>query len=370
MWCKDEDDFYSRRDRDKINRHVRIELPPPFSGDEKQSFLCWARQFEVAVRALTEGDGAASYNYELTRILPTRLSNAAFLLWDSLPHTVQADYTAAKDRLKEAFGQRQFIDRFRASLSARPRAPRESLEVYAAEISRLMDEAFPEYGERAQREEKFRRFLAGLDPVLRAKCHEQGATDLEEAVIIAGRCENARVAIKTDYTTVNATGSTNDGGAVAAVYSVTDNGELHRAVDRLTEEMRDMRMEMRYLSDENQKLMARVSSRAMDEWDGGRSQFNGRCQCVCGGRGCQSRVFDGARRGRSPERKFQHCDERTSDMDVRSYKDSRSPLSPARRSPSPGSRRWNSYEDDSRKRGVRFMSPSREERHYRSENGL
>ncbi len=372
MWSKDEDDLYSRRDCDKINRHVRIELPPPFSGDEKQSFLCWARQFEVAVRALTEGDGAGSYNYELARILPTRLSNAAFLLWDSLPNTVQADYTAAKERLKEAFGQRQFMDRFRASLSARPRAPRESLEVYAAEISRLVDEAFPEYGDRAQREEKFRRFLAGLDPVLRVKCHEQGATDLEEAVIIAGRCENARDAIKTDYMTVNAAGSTNDGGAVAAVYSVTDNGGLHRAVDRLTEEMRDMRMELRHLGDENQKLKARLSSRTIDEWDGSRPQFNERCQCVCRGRGCQSRFFDGARRGRSPERKFQHYDEHTSGMDGRGYKDSHSPLSPARRSPSPspGARRWNGYEDDLRKRGVRFMSPKGEERRYQTENWL
>ncbi|KAL0157406.1 hypothetical protein M9458_048652, partial [Cirrhinus mrigala] len=173
MWCKDEDDLFLRRDRDKINRHVRIELPPPFSGDEKQSFLCWAQQFEVSVRALTEGDGVASYNYELARILPTRLSNAAFLLWDSLPRTVQADYAAVKGRLKEAFGQRQFMDRFRASLSARPRAPRESLEVYVAEISRLVDEAFPEYGDRAQREEKFRRFLA-FSSVLGEAAHLRG----------------------------------------------------------------------------------------------------------------------------------------------------------------------------------------------------
>lgn len=367
MWCKEEDDLFPRRDRDKINRHVRIELPPPFSGSEKQSFLCWARQFEVAVKALTEGDDTASYNYELARILPTRLTSAAFLLWDSLPRTVQADYTAAKERLKEAFGQRQFMDRFRASLSARPRAPAESLEVYAAEISRLVDEAFPEYGERAQREEKFRRFLAGLDSVLRAKCHEQGATDLEEAVIIAGRCENARDAMKTDYITGNAAGSTtNDVGAVAAVYSVTDNGGLHRAVDRLTEEMRDMRMELRRLGDENQKLKAR----ARDEWDGGRSQFNGRCQCACRGRGCQSRVFDGAWRGRSPERTFQHCNEHASSIDGRNYKESHTPLSSTRRSPSPGPRRWNSYEDAPRKRGVHFMSPGREERRHRPENGL
>lgn len=174
------------------------------------------------------------------------------------------------------------MDHFRASLSARPRAPRESLEVFAADISRLVDKAFPEHGDRAQREEKFRRFLVGLDPVLRAKCHEQGATDLEEAVMIAGRCKNARDTVKTDYMAVGAA-SASDGGAVAAVYSVTDDGGLDRAVDRLTEEMRDMRMELRRLGDENQKLRARVSSRAMDEWDGGRSLSNRGCQCVCGG---------------------------------------------------------------------------------------
>ncbi|ROL52847.1 hypothetical protein DPX16_8410 [Anabarilius grahami] len=370
MWFKDENDFYSRRDRENINRHVKIELPPPFSGDEKQSFLCWTRQFEVAVRAITEGDGATSVNYELVRILPTRLAGAAFLLWDSLPAAVQGDYKTVKERLKEAFGQRQFMDRFRASLSARPRAPRESLEVYAAEIGRLVDEAFPEYGDKAQREEKFRRFLAGLDPVLRAKCHEQGATDLEEAVIIAGRCENARDSIKTDYMPVNAAYGNNDGGAVAAVHSVTDNGGLYRAVDRLTEEMRDMRMELMRLGDENQKLKARASPRAMDEWSGDRSQSSGMCQRVCGGRGCQSRVF-AVRRGRSPEKKsFQQHDEHTSGMDDRSYKDSYSARSPAKRSPSPSPRRWNSYENDSRKRGVRFMSPGGAERRNGPGNGF
>lgn len=67
-----------------------------------------------------------------------------------------------------------------------------------------MDEAFPEYGDKAQREEKLCRFLAGLDPVLMAKCHEQGATVLEEAVIIAGQCKNARDSIKIDYMPVYA----------------------------------------------------------------------------------------------------------------------------------------------------------------------
>ncbi|XP_035995289.1 tetratricopeptide repeat protein 21B-like isoform X2 [Fundulus heteroclitus] len=104
-----------------------------------------------------------------------------------------------KERPGAAFGQRQLMDRFRASLTARARAPGESLEVYAADVSRLVAEAFPDYGDVAQREEKFRRFLAGLDPALKAKCLEMGATDLEEALHVAERCENARAALQRDY---------------------------------------------------------------------------------------------------------------------------------------------------------------------------
>lgn len=368
MWCKEEFDFHPRRDGDKNSRHIRIDLPPPFSGDERQSFLCWARQFEVAVRALTEDDNGVSYSYELARILPTRLSNAAFLLWDSLPGAVQADYTAAKEKLKEAFGQRQLMDRFRASLSARPRAPRESLEVFAAEMSRLVDEAFPDYGDKAQKEEKFRRFLAGLDPVLRTKCQEQGATDLEEAVTIAGRCENARESIKTDYMTVNAAHSVSEEGAVAAVHSGKDNFGLYRAVDKLAEEMKEIRMELRRLGEENQILRTKACSRAMEECD---SQSNGMCRCCCGGRGCQSRVFDHARRGRSPERQsYQHSDKYKSGTDYHDSKGSYSGQFSSRRSPSPSPRRRNSYEDDSRKRGVRFMSPGAGERRSGPGNGL
>lgn len=65
------------------------------------------------------------------------------------------------------------------------------MEVYAADVSRLVTEAFPEYGAMAQREEKFRRCLAGLNPMLKAKCLELGATEVEEALTVAKRCENA-----------------------------------------------------------------------------------------------------------------------------------------------------------------------------------
>ena len=59
-----------------------------------------------------------------------------------------------------------------------------------------MAEAFPDYDRAASDGETFRRFLAGLDPALQAKCHEQGATDVEEALTIAGRCEWTRQGLR------------------------------------------------------------------------------------------------------------------------------------------------------------------------------
>ena len=44
--------------------------------------------------------------------------------------------------------------------------PNEPLEVFAAEIARLCQEAFPKYGKVAQNGERFRRFVAGLAPYL------------------------------------------------------------------------------------------------------------------------------------------------------------------------------------------------------------
>ena len=103
------------------------------------------------------GGTESDYDFEVVRILPTCLTKAAFLLWDSLPAAVQADYNAVKERLQEAFGQKHFLDCFRANIAARLRAPGESLDVYAAEISKLVLEAIPGYGDVALKEE-LRRF--------------------------------------------------------------------------------------------------------------------------------------------------------------------------------------------------------------------
>lgn len=186
------------------------------------------------------------------------------------------------------------MDRFRASLSARVRASGESLEVYAADVSRLVTEAFPDYGDIAQREEKYRRFLAGLDPALKAKCLEQGATDLEKSLQVAERCENARVAHQRDY--VSSAATYNDGAP--SVQSVSVSEGLQRAVERLTEVMYAMRVEMKNVHEENRRLRA---------WNNElrgrrpRSSSGGCCTCTCGEWGCQLKGSREDRRGRSPD---------------------------------------------------------------------
>lgn len=113
-------------------------------------------------------------------------------MWDSLPDAVKVNCNAVKEKLKEAFGRKLFQSDSQPAHLPHPEQHGRVLESYAAEISWLVVEAFPKYGDRALRKEKFRCFMAGLDPVLRTNCYKQGATDMEKAVIIAGWSENAR----------------------------------------------------------------------------------------------------------------------------------------------------------------------------------
>ena len=356
MWSADEDPFKpsaSMLGRYSPGGAVKIDLPAPFTGDGSQSFLSWARQLEVAVGA-TAGGGHGCTE-ELVRILPTRLSKSAFLLWDSLPDATKLDYAAIKERLGAAFGQRQLMDRFRASLSARVRASGESLEVYAADVSRLVTEAFPDYGGVAQREEKFRRFLAGLDPALKAKCLEMGATDLEEALHVVERCENARMTLQRDYVSTAAAAY---GGGGPSVQSVSVSDGLQRAVEKLTEEdMHTMRVGMKELCEENLRLRAGDADTRGRRF---RSPSGGGCNCTCGEWGCQLRGSCEEHRGRSPE---PGRSPRQGGFPSRGYRSDPSWMPsrpPGGRSPSPN---WRARredeprrrEDEPRRRGVHFL---------------
>ena len=312
---------------------VKVELPPPFCGDGRKLFATWIKQFEAA--AQTRGSMGRSFAATLAAVLPTRLDGAAFLLWDSLPPSVQCDFVSVKEKLNEAFGQKQFLLYFQTCVSARPRQANESLELYAADISRLVAEAFPEYDKTAQDGEKFRRFLAGLDPGLRAKCHEQGATDLEEALMVAGRCERARMALgvgaqASPYTpqTAPATVASLSSAGESGLDNTDMAGKLLCAVERITTRLDKLQMDV-----------VDLRARRQDGY-GPRRDQRSLCACDCGGIGCRSAAKEFTGGARSPQG--------TSSSFSTSHRGSRSPQ-----------RGRFSGEQPEWRRGVRFLSPQR-----------
>lgn len=117
MWkCVEDSLGYNVRHRDRSPATSRSNFHPILLGRKGNIF---PRHYELAVKTLVGGN-AGDYDYELARILPTRLTKAAFPMWDSLPAAVQNDYSAVKEKLK------------------------------------LVQEAFPGCGEIAHREGKFR----------------------------------------------------------------------------------------------------------------------------------------------------------------------------------------------------------------------
>uniref|UniRef100_A0AAV2J093 Retrotransposon gag domain-containing protein n=1 Tax=Knipowitschia caucasica TaxID=637954 RepID=A0AAV2J093_KNICA len=330
--------------------NIRVDLPAAFCGDGRKLFATWIKQFEAAVRAQTRGDGR-SYAASLTALLPTRLDGAAFLLWDSLPSSVQCDFERVKEKLNEAFGQKQFLLYFQTCVSARPRGASESLELYAADLSRLVAEAFPEYDKMAQNGEKFRRFLAGLDPGLRAKCHEQGATDLEEALMIAGRCERARMALGVGLQSgpgshpAPATVASLSAAEGTALGTSGVTGKLLGAVERLTDRMDKLQMEV-------------VNLRAQRSDHTPRTSQGFPCACECGGFGCRSsaREHRVECNGRAPR----YGSRNNREWSPQAQEDrGAAPDYPHRREEDETPRRGRFSVEPEWRRGVRFLSPAR-----------
>ncbi|XP_071944415.1 uncharacterized protein [Antedon mediterranea] len=169
---------------------MKIELPPFFVGNGTEDFSVWCRRLEVALDALPVNNPI-----DMTKLLPSRLSGPAFNYWDNLPALVKNNYQEVKEQLTKVFrADTNKIDAFKRMMNARPRQPNESLQVYAADLRRLVREAFPDYGFVAQVGEAFRRFLAGLQPALQLKCYEHGAQTLDSALKIAQQIESANEA--------------------------------------------------------------------------------------------------------------------------------------------------------------------------------
>ncbi|KAL6455407.1 hypothetical protein MHYP_G00361510 [Metynnis hypsauchen] len=220
--------------------HYKVELPPCFHGDgkDKESFSLWKARQELAVKACT-----SAQTQTLATILPTRLSGDALAYWLSLPPSVPQNYEQSTARLSDVFGRKQFLLRFQTFVNARPRMPKEPLEVYAAEITRLVLEAFPNY--------------AGLDPVLQSKCHEHGATTLDEALSIACKWERAEEALRlaapsSVQTVVNSRSPVETTTAMVSTKQGT-SPELVQVVKELSTELKALRLEVNQLKQQRDR---------------------------------------------------------------------------------------------------------------------
>ena len=163
----------------------RIELPEVFTGEDGKDFHQWIRRFEVAAEAFSDS------STKLHSLLPARLAGSAFTVWESLTESEKKDFKKVKEKLSQVFGRTQLIDTFKSCITARTRRPGEPLEVFAAAIASMVEEAFPNYDGPAKAGEKFRRYIAGLDKNLQVKIHEMGGSNFEEALKIALRVERA-----------------------------------------------------------------------------------------------------------------------------------------------------------------------------------
>ena len=172
-----------------------IPLPPPFHNDGRESFQLWARRYEVIQEARYK-DSGVDMNTVLAAELPTRLPPELFIVWDNLPQETQDSYTEAKKHLQTAFGQKDVIASFQTFPNARHRLPNEAMEVYAADVCRLVKEAFPDFEHNASEYMKMSRFIAGLDQELQVKCHERGVKTFTEAFQVASQAERARQAAR------------------------------------------------------------------------------------------------------------------------------------------------------------------------------
>ncbi|RXN13088.1 regulator of microtubule dynamics 1 isoform X1 [Labeo rohita] len=226
-------------------------FPPIFLGDGKEDFLHWCRRFEVTVEATADFD-----NVKLAKFLPTCLGGTAFSYWDSLPNDIKKDYKQVKDKMKEVFGKRVYLSTFQSYVNARTRLPGEALQVFAAEISHLVDEAFPTYEANAKNGEKFRRFVAGIEPYLQLRIHEQGVETLDAALTLALQIEQAHQASKvllpshsqqwTSSTAGTFAGCSTTSPVLPAVHSATsgDFAKLQRTLESLTERVDQLQLEV------------------------------------------------------------------------------------------------------------------------------
>ena len=116
------------------------------------------------------------------------LGDAAFAIYSSLTEAEQGNFEAMKTKLSEAYSSTAFRDAFRAELQVRARKEGESMVVYAAELRRLGQRAYPKNNEEAREDVVLNRFLDGTGEIGR-KIRNRDPKTVQEAIERGSRLE-------------------------------------------------------------------------------------------------------------------------------------------------------------------------------------
>ena len=176
------------------NWQFTVELPQRFEGkSDSESIRDWFRRVEDAVRTVVNADNnLQAFHDRLKVVVPNRLGGTAYRVYSSLPQATKDNYALLKHEMIEVFHNDDFIRNFRENLSARPRKENENIRVYLSEIQLLVNTAFPAYDEEQKRGEVYRRFLAGLDPILRGKTREWDCMNVQDCIQLITNLERAQ----------------------------------------------------------------------------------------------------------------------------------------------------------------------------------
>ena len=174
------------------NWQFQFQLPDRFTGQTGEVITPWFEKVEHAMRAIAPNLDDNEFGQRMCAIIPVRLSGPADKVYQSLPEGVRNNYQQLRTELSRIFNNEQFLRKFRDSLTARVRAPKENIEVYLAELRTLVAQAFPTYDQPQRESEVHRRLIAGLDAFSRGKVHEQGAVNIQDVIEIVKNLERAQ----------------------------------------------------------------------------------------------------------------------------------------------------------------------------------
>ena len=295
-------------------------LPKLFSGKPGEDFEQWCKKLELVIETYSQGAPT------LSQALGSCLSDDAFDYWDQLPLHVKRDFHGSKAKLSKVFGKATQNRKIRDFSFSRPRQPGESLELYLATLSKMVNNAFSgdyDYGEMFKKNEIKRRFIEGLSPSLRMKCLEQGPETLEKTLEIAKRLEFAELS--------SSQANTLSSGNVCNIQQ--DDGcsqntgimQLTNMVATLSSKLDNMEMKYRYSQDDRSRdrFRRRYDSQSPRRYSHSPDFFHSRGSSSTQNRN-QGRSVRFCERGRPKERDEYHS-RNSSSTSPRRFRDKGSP---------------------------------------------